>query len=121
MDRWDQLCSATTLRELEWDPEHQCSLAFLGNGLAGEVGEACNVIKKLERERMGMKGSRSTPDRLAEELSDALIYMFIIAAREGIDLWSSLVNKFNQSSDDLGLNTKLDPNANLHSGENSGN
>jgi NTP pyrophosphatase (non-canonical NTP hydrolase) len=49
------------------------SLAYKGNELAGEAGEACNVIKKLERERLGMPGSRDTVAHLAEELADVII------------------------------------------------
>lgn len=43
------------------------------NELAGEVGEVCNVLKKLERERLGIPGSRTTTDDLGFELADVAI------------------------------------------------
>jgi len=42
------------------------SLLFRGVELGGEAGEALNVIKKLERERLGWRGSRATPEQLAD-------------------------------------------------------
>lgn len=35
-------------------------LSFRAAELAGEAGEACNEIKKLERERLGLVGGRRT-------------------------------------------------------------
>ena len=50
------LRAANVTRQKEWDSLGQLTLAYRGNELAGEVGEACNVIKKLEREKLGIKG-----------------------------------------------------------------
>lgn len=103
----------TTLREAnwqrqqEWDPENQISLSYRGNELAGEVGEACNLIKKLERERLGIKGSRTTKEALAEELADVIISADLIAMHEGIDLDEAVRKKFNATSEKYGLKTRL--------------
>jgi len=43
------------------------------NELAGEVGETCNLLKKIERERLGEPGSRTDGDALGSELADVLI------------------------------------------------
>ena len=56
----DELRAADQKRQAEWDTDGKADLAYRGNELAGEVGEACNVIKKIERERRGLRGSRAT-------------------------------------------------------------
>lgn len=71
--------------------------------LGGEVGEALNVVKKLERERRGMVGSRATVVQLADELADVVICTDNLAARFGIDLGAAVVNKFNASSEKNGF------------------
>ncbi len=100
------LREANALRQKEWDPGDQITLEFRGNELAGEVGEACNVIKKLARERMGIRGSRDTVEHLAEELFDIIICVDLIAMDMGIDL-TGVVAKFNATSDKQGLKTHI--------------
>jgi len=116
---------ANEARQAEWDSGEQISLAFRGNELAGEVGEAlehavralllsiatgkaCNIVKKLERENMGLAGSTSTKGQLAEELADIAICTDLIAMHAGIDLQSAITGKFNATSEKVGLQTRLD-------------
>lgn len=103
------LHAANKARQTEWceggAPEPD--LAFRGNELAGETGEACNVIKKLERERHGWRGSRATPEQLAEELADVVICADLCAVTAGIDLGAAVVAKFNATSEKVGLTTRL--------------
>lgn len=102
------LRAANRARQVEWDQEGQITLSYRGNELAGEVGEACNVIKKLDRERMGIRGSRATKDQLAEELADVVICADLIAMDAGIDLLNDAVpSKFNATSEKVGLKTRL--------------
>jgi NTP pyrophosphatase (non-canonical NTP hydrolase) len=108
MTDFARLRKANVERQKEWDPDSKITLEFRGNELAGEVGEACNIIKKLARERLGFRGSRSTTDKLAEELADAIICLDNVALQANIDLWGAVVKKFNQSSDTLQLKTKLE-------------
>lgn len=109
----DNSASFTTLREAniarqqEWDGDNQIDLAYRGNELAGEVGEACNVIKKLERERRGIAGSRDTVEHLAEELSDIIICTDLVAMQAGIDLDAAVRSKFNATSEKVGVRTRL--------------
>jgi len=70
---------ANVARQAEWAGNVELSLVYKGNELAGEVGEACNVVKKLERERLGIAGSRDTVEHLAEELADVVICADLIA------------------------------------------
>lgn len=83
------------------------SLSFRGNELAGEVGEACNILKKLDREKMGIAGRRDTAEHLAEELADVLICTDLVAMEFGIDLSKALRAKFNATSEKVGLETRL--------------
>ncbi|MNQ36905.1 hypothetical protein D3C85_504330 [compost metagenome] len=103
------LRSANIARQNEWDQDNQISAAYRGNELAGEVGEACNVIKKLERERLGILGSRATVGELADELADVLICADLIAMHYGIDLEAAVARKFNATSEKVGLAARLAP------------
>lgn len=102
------LRQANFARQQEWDSRNQISLAYRGNELAGEVGEACNLIKKLERERLGIRGSRTTLSELAEELADVIICVDLIAMHEGIDLNKAVRDKFNATSIKYGLSTRIE-------------
>jgi NTP pyrophosphatase (non-canonical NTP hydrolase) len=107
MNEHSTLRGANEARQTEWDEGNQISLSFRGNELAGEVGEACNVIKKLDRERMGIKGSRDTVAHLAEELADVVICVDLIAAAAGINLDEAIRDKFNATSEKHGFKTRF--------------
>lgn len=107
------LRSANEARQREWDADAQITAAYRGNELAGEVGEACNIIKKLERERLGIRGSRVSVEELADELADVVICADLIAMHYGIDLLEAVVRKFNATSEKVGLKTRLAAGADL--------
>lgn len=98
---------ALVIRQAEWCPDQKPDLSFRGNEMAGEVGEACNVIKKLERERHGWRGSRDTVDHLGDELADVIHTAILCAITAGIDLEPFVVAKFNSTSEKNGLSTRL--------------
>jgi NTP pyrophosphatase (non-canonical NTP hydrolase) len=98
---------ANVKRHDEWVGGNDITPAFRGNELAGETGEACNIIKKLERERLGIAGSRSTIPHLAEELADVVICVDLIAMEYGIDLGAAVRDKFNATSSKVGLSTRI--------------
>lgn len=100
------LRDANLIRMKEWAPDG-VSLSFRGNELAGETGEACNIIKKIERERMGLRGSRALTSDLAEELADVVICADLIAIEEGINLDQAVAAKFNKTSRKYGLETMM--------------
>jgi NTP pyrophosphatase (non-canonical NTP hydrolase) len=78
---------------------HSFRALFNANEYAGEGGEVCNEVKKLVREAEGWKGSRTTTDKLADEIADAIICLDKIAADYGIDIAQAVVAKFNRTSD----------------------
>jgi NTP pyrophosphatase (non-canonical NTP hydrolase) len=98
---------ANQQRQREWDKDSGITASYRAMELGGEVGEALNVVKKLERERLGIRGSRATPEHLAEELADVVICVDLLALHYGVDLGSAIIRKFNATSDKVGLVTRL--------------
>lgn len=89
------------------------SVAEWGAATAGEVGEACNVAKKLLRFRDNVRGNpagltiEQLREHLAEELADAVIYLDLWAASQAINLGDAVRAKFNKTSAKLGSDIKL--------------
>lgn len=94
-------------RQAAWCPEQVPDLSFRGNELGGEAGEAQNVIKKLERERLGWRGSRATLDDLAQELADVVICADLVGLTAGVDLYAAVRAKFDATSEKVGLPHRL--------------
>ncbi len=91
-------------------PSGTFSLSFRGNELAGETGEACNILKKLDRERLGMPGSRSTVAHAVEELADVIICVDLILMDLGVtpqDFIKAIRAKFNKTSIERNLETRI--------------
>lgn len=76
--------------------------------VAGEVGEAANVVKKLNRIRDGIPGNRpdETKDALehalCDELADVYIYLDLLAQRIGLNLLGHAEVKFQRTSRKIG-------------------
>jgi hypothetical protein len=126
MTTYPTLREAVAARMAEWDGQakQEPSLSYCGNELAGEAGEAMeaaldviefgavigrasNIIKKIDREMLGMPGSRASVDDLADELADAMICIRRLEVRLGLGLDAAVVRKFNSKSEELGLKTRV--------------
>jgi NTP pyrophosphatase (non-canonical NTP hydrolase) len=100
-------------RCLRWHPRgfQEWSLSDWAVATAGELGEALNVIKKLNRERDGIVGNTlSIPEleaSLADELADTAIYLDLLAASVGIDMAQAIAAKFNRTSEKNGFPERL--------------
>lgn len=100
-------------RRYHRDGVYGWSLADWLTELAGEVGEAANLIKKLRRIESGMAGNKpaltekALRQDLEEELADVLISLDLLAARAGISLSEAAIKKFNQTSSRLGMPNRL--------------
>lgn len=70
-------------------------LSGWSNATFGELGEAANIIKKIERGDFTLEQARA---HLADELADVAIYLDILAWRADIDLGQAIVDKFNRVS-----------------------
>lgn len=89
------------------------SLSDWFTALVGEVGEAGNIIKKLNRIRDGVQSVRDKVSKLdleialAYELADIQIYLDLLAQAVGINLESATILKFNMVSADIGSPIRL--------------
>jgi NTP pyrophosphatase (non-canonical NTP hydrolase) len=85
-------------------------LTYWTTALAGEVGELCNMIKKMQRvERGGMDGGSSytakdiTKEMLKEEIGGIVIYLDLLASLLEIDLEEAIIDTFNSKSAKYGF------------------
>lgn len=72
----------------------------------GELGEASNVLKKLNRVRDGIPGNKETPEELramfADEMADTFIYLDLLSQAAGVDLPQAIRSKFERTSQKIG-------------------
>lgn len=96
----------------EWRPSQWT------NAMAGEVGEACNITKKMDRvwPANQFKQNWNKPEdqrmadleeRMAEEIADAVIYADLAMQRIGRDLGEEVRKKFNSKSEEIGSDIRL--------------
>lgn len=85
-------------RAKAWHNGQTVPSTFRATELAGEVGEACNAVKKLARHEMGIVGGTVDTTNLRDELADVIICTDLLAAMYGIDLWEAVCDKFNATS-----------------------
>lgn len=82
------------------------SLSDWTTATTGELGEAANIVKKLNRVRDGIPGNAETSqelrDKLADELADAAIYLDLLAQAAGFDLETIREAKFQRTSRKIG-------------------
>lgn len=74
----------------EWTP-----LEY-GGALAGEVGELCNILKKVRRGTQEL--DKKTLEHIGEELGDILQYLPLVAESVGVNLDQAVRDKFNKVS-----------------------
>lgn len=99
MQIFKSLFEANQARNAIWDEDNKLDLNFFMIALAGEVGEACNVYKKMARERLGLRGSIAHSIDLLDELADTVIYAYLAAqALNGTNLSLYIPHKFNGTS-----------------------
>ena len=90
-----------------WEDGEKADGMFHAAELGGEVGEVLNEAKKLHREQMGWRGSRSTKEKLASEIGDTMICLDKLAAFYGIDIEEATTAKFDATSEKQGFPHKL--------------
>lgn len=117
---FDQLRAANMTRVEKIHPGglFAWSMSDWMTALVGEIGEAANLIKKLNRIRdggsstMGRVGKEEESDtmlrfKLSHELADAQCYLDLLAACAGIELGQATVEKFNEVSEQMGVEERL--------------
>lgn len=82
------------------------SLSDWMTATAGELGEAANIIKKLNRVRDGIPGNTENEvelrAKLADEFADVAIYLDLMAQAAGLDLEEIRDAKFAKTSAKIG-------------------
>jgi len=86
------------------------------NAIAGELGEAANLTKKLLRHRDRVAGNYKPEDQdvdylrrqAAHELCDAIIYADLAIQRLGFDTSELLIGVFNRKSEQLGCSIRYE-------------
>jgi NTP pyrophosphatase (non-canonical NTP hydrolase) len=98
-DFLDRLRAVNGARYVAWTVDGVEDPLFLASEFGGEAGEVLNEVKKLVREARGWRGSRTTVDKLASEMGDAIISLDNLARGYGIDLAAAAAAKFNATSE----------------------
>jgi NTP pyrophosphatase (non-canonical NTP hydrolase) len=79
--------------------------------VTGELGEAANVGKKLNRIRDDIPGNKETHEELQAairgEIADTFIYLDLLAQRLGFDLGDAVREKFNAKSAEIGCDIRV--------------
>ena len=82
--------------------------------LAGEVGELCNLIKKIERHHVGgpdhghtSKIADITPEKLRDEIGGIQIYLDLLASLLDVEIEEAVTETFNNVSVKIGSKYRL--------------
>lgn len=77
----------------------------------GELGEAANVVKKLNRCRDGIPGNAvpevELKEQLRKELGDVFVYLDLLAQSLGFNIGDAAVEVFNAKSEQLNCPIKI--------------
>ena len=89
-------------------PVDSWTLSDWATAMAGECGEACNVVKKIKRLRDGININAKQDGKeeklfrdLGWELADTLLYIDLLATAAGVDLEKAVIEKFNKKSEEM--------------------
>lgn len=78
----------------------------------GELGEAANIVKKLNRFRDGINGNKETEaelrDKLLREIGDTAVYLDLFCQRMGFTLGEAMRQTFDAKSREIGYHPKGD-------------
>ena len=79
-------------------------LAQWCNAVTGELGEAANLIKKIERGDFTLDEKR---EELGKEFADIVTYLDILSLQAGVNLGEATIDKFNEVSERVGSPVRL--------------
>ncbi len=97
------------------------NLSQWSNAIAGETGELCNIVKKVERgdyhkrpenasdnpEYNNAYAAAQYREEIGKEAADIVIYLDLLCKREGLDLGAEIVKKFNEVSKRVNCNVVI--------------
>lgn len=87
---------------------------LLANGMTARFGRAADLVKKLRRRSIGIRGAKDPEvdvlrDEVGKELADAILYADLLANHLGIDLGEAIIAKFNEVSERQGFSQHISP------------
>jgi len=92
-------------------PLDSWSLSDWMTATLGELGEAANVVKKLNRYRDGIRGNKETEAelraKLKREIGDTFVYLDLMARAAGFTIEEAAREVFNSKSEEIGYPIKL--------------
>lgn len=102
-------------RALRWHPQglKQWSASDWACAMAGEAGEICNAVKKLNRIEGGIqqaKGPQTYEEAIADvakEIGDTFLYLDLLARRLGINFPRAIADTFNRVSEREGFPDRI--------------
>jgi|TARA_Y100000310_G_scaffold132889_1_gene131841 NTP pyrophosphatase (non-canonical NTP hydrolase) len=74
------------------------------NATLGELGEAANIIKKIERGDFTLEEARPA---LAKEFADVAIYLDLLSWQAGVNLGEAVRSKFNEVSERIEADVRI--------------
>lgn len=110
---------ANAFRQRRWHGggAAEWSVVDWSNASAGEMGEACNAVKKLRRLELKMQqhaGDKPVPETMdaarqavAKEIGDTVTYLDLLAQHLGLRLEDCVRKAFNQVSEREGFPERL--------------
>lgn len=81
--------------------EDDWSLQDWAVAAAGEMGEMCNLVKKLRR------GEPVDPADVGREIADTITYLDFVAWKLGLDMGQEVIRKWNEVSERIGSDIRL--------------
>lgn len=114
---FDLVSEANRSRCAEWHKDMEpWTGADWGNAMAGEAGEACNIVKKLRRLETKMRDDGLRPheqdalgliEKLGHEIADTYLYLDLLAGHYDIKMSKVIRRKFNLVSEQRGFEHRL--------------
>lgn len=85
-------------------------ITFWTTAITGELGELCNMIKKIERVKHGgidggttYTAANISKENIEEEIGGIFIYLNLLCSRLGIDMEEAIIQTFNKKSEEYGF------------------
>ena len=114
---FEEFASTNMSRCIRWHNPQEWTISDWAVAMAGEAGEVCNAVKKLNRvdgELRSPNGYHNNPknrteaiDEIGKEIADTVIYCDLLAQRLGLNLNELVAKKFNETSEKYGFPERL--------------
>lgn len=107
---WRHVSATNLQRASIWHPDglSSWSVSDWAVAAAGEMGEACDAVKKMNRARDGIPGKHASVEEVGDEIADTILYLDLLAQRLDLDISELVQRKFNLVSEREGFAVRLE-------------